>query len=227
MQNLLNQILSDIKVSFIQSYIDGGLLILELEFNYNHRPINDLDFSYYSGMGMEYSPVVSGRAVIPLHDAPASNSYPLTISLEYAYAGDMTAGSEIAELHETFQRSTYNNRKTVIVRLADFDVRSKTDVYSLPIDLSPSPFVVLSRQTSWSDFKDILEQYVRLSELRYGKKSDFENPNGCYIAIIEKQIVKDVLSVNGNSYLSLKTYETLNNPADKYKGCVQVWMKEN
>lgn len=119
MRNSIQQILSDINVHFKESYIDGGLLIVELLFSYRGGTITDLDISYYSGMGMEYSPVVNGKAVIPLHDQPSEQSYPLTISLEYAYASDMTDGSEIKELYDNFQQNTFDNRKTIMLNLGE------------------------------------------------------------------------------------------------------------
>ena len=227
LRNMIQQILSDIDLRFKQSYIDAGLLIVELGFTYNTMPISDLDFSYYSGMGMEYSPVIKGKAVIPLHDHPSEQSYPLTISLEYAYDSDMIDGSEIKQLFNTFHQNTFDNRKTVTLNLGEGSAMSSSNSNDMtkPND-TPEAIRALIEQRNWDQFSEMLEQYVSLGELRYGKRSDFSIAEGCFVAVIDQPNVKDLLSFDGKSYRSLRTNQKLLSPAERYKGCVQIWLRE-
>jgi hypothetical protein len=259
--NLLTNYLDQIRVAADDCYMDGQTAVAPLHFVWGETPVDGLNFTYYSGLGMEYALVVNGRTDIPLYDQPVSPSRKLVISIEYEYAPLLNTDPEIAALHEMFAERTFTNYRSIdlhfpwLVKGAVVSEKTPEEkVTDLPPPAISPPFPkegqrgfsqstyqdstpdletrqrteaidVLRDCKETSQFLDLLDQYDKLGILSFGRKNDFQDGKGCYVAVINENRVEELLFYDGSVYRNLKDDSTFTDLAAAFKGKKQLWIK--
>ena len=229
---LINAVFNDIDVRANKPYYDGLAVIIPLEFNIRGKQVRDLYFKYYSGIGMEYASVEDGSSDVPIYDKITSPSRKLTISFEYSYVNEMTSDPEIAGLYNIFKDIEFRKIKNVSVTFPWFKQEGKLDekVSSKELML-PEPkteaLSVLKLRRETVNFLDILEQYSKLGILRYGRKKEFDDAVGCYVAVVTDREVMEIFYYDGQEFISMKSGMTYSDLSKNFKGKRQIWIKEN
>jgi len=229
---LINAVFNDIEVGAKEPYYDGLAVIIPLEFNIRGKQVRGLYFKYYSGIGMEYASVEDGLSDVPIYDKITSRSRILTISFEYAYSNEMTSDPEIAGLYTIFKDIEFRKIKNVSVSFPWFKHEEKPDKKVPPKELVlPEPkteaISVLKLRRETADFLDVLEQYSKLGILRYGRKNEFEDIVGCYVAVANDKKVIEILYYDGQEFISMQSGMTYSDLSKNFKGKRQIWIKEN
>ena len=92
---------------------EADIVYARLHFDYRGRPVKNLDFSYYSGVGTDYGSVHElGQEIVPLYAEPGK----LILNLMYEYPLEMKAYPDLCDLQETFKSERFNN--TTFVNLS-------------------------------------------------------------------------------------------------------------
>ena len=229
---LINALINDIDVKANKPYYDGLAVIIPLEFNIRGKQVRGLYFKYYSGIGMEYASVEDGLSDVPIYDKITSQSRKLTISFEYAYANEMTSDPEIAGLYNIFKDIEFRKIKNVSVTFPWLKNDETSDEKGPSKELVlPEPkteaLSVLQLRREIVDFLDVLEQYSKLGILRYGRKNEFEDVVGCYVAVANDKEVIEILYYDGLKFISTKSGMTYSDLSKNFKGKRQIWIKEN
>ena len=229
---LINAVINDIDVKANEPYYDGLAVIIPLEFNIRGEQVRDLYFQYYSGIGMEYASIEDGFSDVPIYDKITSQSRMRTISFEYAYANEMSSDPEIAGLYNIFKDIEFRKIKNVSVTFPWFKHEGKSDEKALSKELMlPEPkteaLSVLKLRRETADFLDVLEQYSKLGILRYGRKNEFEDIVGCYVAVVNDNEVIEILYYDGQEFINIKSGMTYSDLSKNFKGKRQIWIKEN
>jgi len=216
--------------------MDGEEIIAPLKFAYLERPVAALDFSYYSGPGRQHSRIMNYRSDTPIYDKPVYSTYNLTIMIEYIYANEMVNDPEIAELYKIFRECVFNNCKTIMLHIPWNDT---TEAPPPPPPLPPAPLDkvttepcqfaevldVLCKCSNWHDFWDVLNQYRELGLLTYGRRSDFGDGTECYVAVVDKRKVIDILYYDGEMFKVVGSDVRYSDLREKYRGMTQVWIR--
>lgn len=229
---LINTVINDIDIRANKPYYDGLAVIIPLEFNIRGKKVRGLYFKYYSGIGMEYASVEDGLSDVPIYDKITSPNRKLTISFEYAYANEMTSDPEIAGLYNIFKDIEFRKIKNVSVTFPWFKHEGKSVEKDLSEELMlPEPkteaLSVLKLRRETANFLDVLEQYSKLGILRYGRKNEFEDAAGCYVAVATDREVMEIFYYNGQEFISLKSGMIYSDLSKNFKGKRQIWIKEN
>jgi hypothetical protein len=64
-----------------------------------------------------------------------------------------------------------------------------------------------------------------LGILSFGRKNDFQDGKGCYVAVINENRVEELLFYDGSVYRNLKDDSTFTDLAAAFKGKKQLWIK--
>lgn len=227
-----------ISTEAVNVYRDDDVVIAEIGFEYDSHPIENLSFSYYSGLAMDYESVNRGRAVIPIYDKPVNAERQLILTIDYASEGEMYVNDELWNLYEVLGRKELSN--TTSVRLV-FDwlltekdkarVKHKGEVRKPEVaakreGVIPEPIVALSHMQQTKEFLRILSQYSRLGKLQFGSRQEVCGTETCYVAVVDEDKVLGLFSYDGKQYAELFTRKILRNLADEFKGKREIWMKE-
>ena len=181
---------------------------------------------------MEYASVEDGLSDVPIYDKITSQSRKLTISFVYAYANEMTSDPEIAGLYNIFKDIEFRKIKNVSVTFPWFKHEGKSVEKAPSKDLMlPEPkteaLSVLKLRRETVEFLDVLEQYSKLGILRYGRKNEFEDTVGCYVAVANDKEVIEILYYDGLKFISTKSGMIYSDLSKNFKGKRQIWIKEN
>jgi DNA-binding transcriptional ArsR family regulator len=232
-------------------YQDGKTLLAPVAFHYYRTPVTELSASYYDGNATSFALVVNGEATFTLYDLPSARHRPLTLSIEFTCENEMASDPEIAGLYDIFKDSRPSLYRTINLTFPWLSGEEApiTPVTTTSSTASASPsrpaptaskaaespvpepateaISVLQTRTNTSDFLEVLEQYHRLGLLTYGNRSQFPDRNGCYVGVADETFVRAVLYYDGRKYRSLSDNTTYDDLATKFKGCRQIWIKEN
>ncbi|MCK4446359.1 MAG: hypothetical protein KAW56_04685, partial [Candidatus Marinimicrobia bacterium] len=223
--NLIKGLLEDIDIIADICYKDGDIVMAPLNFRYNEIPIQDLSFSYYSGMGTDYGLVEEGYTEMPLYDKPSSNTRKLTLKIEYVYENEMATDQEILDLYDIFKENKFNTLKSINISFPWIESITKP-VVNKEISTNTEAIEVLKERTEIRDFFDVLVQYKKLGIIDFGHRSDFGNGKGCFVAIADENSVVEILYYNGNTFVNTTTNDTFIDLAQKFRGKRQIWIKE-
>lgn len=224
----INWLLQDIDIKVNDVYSDGDAVMIALEFTCYGKPISELDFNYYSGMGTEYVLVEDGVADIPIYDTPVSRTRKLTLAIVYKYVSEMPTDPEIEDLQVVFgETSSFKHLKSVKVIFPWIEASGDKSGIIESLDSRTEAIDVLySNRENIQQFFEILGQYKQLGFITYGQKDDFGDGSGCYVAVADREQVQKFLFYNGETYREINTENTYDSLSDKFQGMYQIWIKE-
>jgi len=237
----IRSILGRIEISASDCYRDGPLTMAPLLFSFEAKPIQDLSISYYGGAGMEYARVRNGRTDIPIGGSPSSSEQRLLITIEFTDAPGIESDNELAGLFEIFGSGEFPNLKNVVLHfpwvgdsikttpvVAEFyaPVSKTDDVADTPDSTLAEPWREFSAQRTTDLFLDMLVQYAKLGVVSYGRRADFGDGAGCYVAVFDDREVAALLYFDGEQFRSLDRRTVYNDLASSFRGRRQVWIRE-
>lgn len=223
--SLIKELIGEIDIVVDICYQDGKIVMAPLNFRYKEIPIKNLSFSYYSGMGTDYGLVEEGYTEIPLYDKPSSSARKLTLKIEYVYENEMTTDQEILNLYDIFKENKFSTLKNINISFPWIKSIPKPAVNN-EISINTEAIEVLKKRTEIRDFFDVLVQYKKLGIIDFGRRSDFGNGKGCFVAIADENSVIEILYYNGDTFVNTTTNDTFLDLAQKFRGKRQIWIKE-
>ncbi len=241
---LISGYLARLEVTASDCYRDEPLVMAPLKLMLDGKPVQDQTISYYGGHGMEFARVLGGRADIPLSYQPISSQQRLLISIEYIFEQELKSDVELAGLYEMFGSGDFPNLKTVTLRFPwilteppepavptiplkiTSPVSTPLPPHQQNIETLSEPLAQLSAQRSTPEFLEMLVQYAKLGTLTYGRKSDFGNGIGSYVAVFDDAQIIAFLLFDGVQYRTLDDRGLYSNLTEEFRGRRQVWIKE-
>jgi len=224
LMNLLKTTFEDVSFNDKDCYRDGFAIMVPMTATYQEKPISELLFNYYSGMGTDYAIMEDGFAELPIYDEPTVAKRKLSLNLDYIYEIDMRNDQEILSLYEVLDKQQFNNIKSININfpwLRPDYVADESDFV-----VNTEAIDVLLQHKSTKDFINILDQYGKLGKLKFGKKSDFGNGDSCFVAIADKFEVSTLLYHSDNAYFDLINQKRYTELSSHFKGKTQIWIKE-
>ncbi|MEA3287011.1 MAG: hypothetical protein U9Q77_06515, partial [Candidatus Marinimicrobia bacterium] len=224
-QTAVKTILHRIAVRPGVCYQDGDVIMVPLFFTYADKPINNLLFSYYSGMGMDYGLVEAGQLELPLYDNPTMAKRKLTLNYEYLYENEMDDASETLILSTLFNTGGFPNVSTVSITFPWL----KEDGQQLSSVVEPQTEVVDMLSQVREDINEslrVLSQYKRMGTISILPSGSNTTKTRCWVVLADKQKVHHLLYYSNNTYTDYNSGETFNTLAD-FKGYKSIWFQEN
>ncbi|MEA2029976.1 MAG: hypothetical protein U9N55_00035, partial [candidate division Zixibacteria bacterium] len=233
--NKIGKVISNISVNPQEVYPDRSDMsdvIAELQFSYMDKPVKDLSFSYYSGLGTDFAQVKNGEAVIPIYNSPTFEKWVLKLSVDYTSERDMS--EEIIHLREVAEDELPNNTLEVELEFpwlappADTSASnpSGSGIEDFPSQKSyPRELIILARLHNTKDFLRNLIQYRKLGRIIFGTKSDLDSIEKSYVAIVDSDSVWGVFLFDGEKYTEISSGREVEDLSDDFQGKRQIWIE--
>lgn len=223
----ITSVISGIKTRVKEVYRDGIVVIAELLFSYGGKPVRNLNFHYYSGLGTDYMEVIGGEASIPIYDDPTFPERDLVLTVDYAAEGEMTANEEITHLYQRLGTKELKSTLTLKLIFPWVSLNKHDEIspqHEIPVDF-PSALIVLANLHDAREFLRILAQYEKLGKIYYGPKDSLASIVNNYVAVIDDQAVWGVFIYNGKGYTEISSGRNLPDLSDEFRGKRQIWIE--
>ena len=231
----IGQLVAGVDFVVAAAVLEKESIGIPLRATYGMRPAA-LDFSLYTGVGMDFPRIANGRGYIELHRNPEDvfTEEVLILQLLYAYEGKMRQFPEIEALHQIFGKAKLNTDVNIRVHFPfakSPSVASPPPVpNSLPVEAIaqvefPLPIRVLSEQTETSALLEALQAYASNHRLVYFTQQPDTKTEKVYIAIVTQEHVLGVYKLDGAGYLDVrrqKRYESLKRR--EFDGAYRIWI---
>ena len=208
---------------------------ISVQVTHDGRPAT-LDFSLYTGAGMDYPHVADGRGYIELHWNPAdlsSSQQRLHLQLLYAYEGRMRHFPEIEALHEVSgdqPLDTYVEVEVSFPFVAESTPASPAPspppTTERPPRLDcPLPIRILAGQTETTALLEGLQAYVRNRRLQYYARRPSSEVGDLYVAVVTEEQVLGVFRADAEGYLEVRRQQRLDIlKQSEFAGARLIWI---
>ncbi|NQU06664.1 MAG: hypothetical protein HQ568_11270 [Calditrichaeota bacterium] len=214
----------------------AGSVEAPVMFNYNDKPVQNLDFSYYCGEMTDYGYVSDGSAAyITLYFGPSKQRHKLPLGIEYAYAGsEMRCNPEIENLYRIFKDKRFDLYVDVELYLpwnAEEAPSRQPEPESLPKPVLQNWSVtiqVLSDIADRHEFDKALSDYYQAGRLSIAPdKSQLPNDNNIYVALLDSKQLAALLYYDSSKYINVRTGREYGDYLDAFKGeAMVIWIGE-
>lgn len=242
------RIIDDIEVTAQPCTREDEFIGAPLRVTYKGKPVKSLDFSYYTGDGMDRGPILNGNGYMELvPSAIARSKQKQNIQFEYADVGRMLNAPDIQALYEVFRNKELNTWKKVeltfpfIPEEQGETTKSTTSPPEPQVSESvaqtrqrtswPVPILVLAAQEATNNFMEAINSYVKNNRLAVHQNrpvpGDMASTN-LYIAVVNNENVLGVFHVEKNQYVDVRREKRLNSLKRKeYEGARLIWIEVN
>ena len=228
------RIIKNISVTAEPCYRKAGSVNSTLSFYYNDKPIQNLEFGYQCGEGDEFGYIDNGSSeTITLYHDINSRTYPLWISIEYIYLGQMRRKPEILNLYEIFKNKEFD--LSICVELTAPWVAGKKEKKK-PVVIPPPPvktgfsttIEILADIKEKSEFDEALHDYNRSGKIIIAReRSSIPSGNNIFVVILDETKKKELLFLTNGKYQSVKTRKIYSDYHDAYTGdAMVIWLGE-
>ena len=228
------RIIKNISVTAEPCYRKAGSVNSTLSFYYNDKPIQNLEFGYQCGEGDEFGYIDNGSSeTITLYHDINSRTYPLWISIEYIYLGQMRRKPEILNLYEIFKNKELD--LSICVELTAPWVAGKKEKKK-PVVIPPPPvktgfsttIEILADIKEKSEFDEALHDYNRSGKIIIAReRSSIPSGNNIFVVILDETKKKELLFLTNGKYQSVKTRKIYSDYHDAYTGdAMVIWLGE-
>ena len=226
-QTAIKSILHRIVVEPGICYQDGETVMVPLTFTYAGQPADNLLFSYYSGMGMDYGTVEQGYFELPLYDNPTMASRKLTLNYEYRYENEMADGSETSILNSFFKTASFPNISTVAIKFPWLSEGNESSESKTEIEPQTEVIEMLSYvKEDIGEYLIVLAQYKRLGTISMIAGGQGTENADCWVALADDQQVHRLLFYTRNAFIDIESGESFASLSE-FKNLKSIWFREN
>ncbi len=234
-------IISNLDIMVGDCFNEAGVINVPLKFFYRNEPVQDLVFTYFSGISTEYGFVRNGKqAYVQLYSEPDQSKCQLPLNIEYVYKNQMRRHPVIEELHQIFDAIYLNATINVEIHFpwnggntADLVDTSSQDENNPGNQVSQDDWSLLIQiLSSIKDshlFCETIKKYERLQKLTIAKDASMlqKGDNRVFAALLNEKDVAGVLYFDGKQFTDVCNGTKYNNLEDEFSGYHIIWIGES
>lgn len=209
-----------------------GYIGANLAATYLGGAVNNLNFSYYSGIGNDYGSFQNGRGYVEKYSNDSIDEFNrVKLQIEYAGESGMRHHGDLLALYEIYKTTPLENAwKTVYLEENTSSIPEEVEVVSSnTIKTYPRPVHILSAAGNLEEFLFSLQSYSRAQRIvLYGDSSEIpQGTRNIYVAVVSNEELVGIYHKSENGYANISTGEVISFSGGEFTGARQIWMVIN